>query len=290
LGCLALSKMSAPLIVPIFAALFIVRIIFGPQLEILFLRKKYCLTSRLHQFSVLACSMCIVCLLAVLIIWAAFGFTFKSEQPLNLWPQFAEEKQIAPRLAVWACEQKLLPEPYLYGFAYAMIAAQERVAFLNWEYSLKGWPYFFAYSFLVKTPPSVFLMVMIAALVAARACRRSVKSGCVVRIKKVAYTTAPLLFFMLLYGAAVLTSHINIGHRHILPLYPALYILTGVAGWWPRSGNRAIRWAIPGILCLLIAEMLIAWPNYIAYFNMVAGGPSQAYKHLASVPGFEEHC
>ena len=280
LGCLALSKMSAPLIVPVFAALFIVRIIFGPRLEIVFFKKKYRLSSRLHQLSVLACSMCIVCLLAVLIIWAAFGFTFKSEQPLNLWPQFAEEKQIAPRLAVWACEHELLPEPYLYGFAYAMIASKQRVAFLNGEYSLKGWPYFFAYSFLVKTPPSVFLMVMIAALVAARTCRRSLKSGRFVRIKKVAYKTAPLLCFMLFYGGAALTTHLNIGHRHILPLYPALYILTGAVAWRPRSGNKALKWAIPGILCLLIGEMLFAWPNYIAYFNMAAGGPRQAYKHL----------
>ena len=280
LGCLALSKMSAPLIVPIFAALFIVRIIFGPRLEIIFFKKKYRLSSRLHQFSVLACSMCIACLLAVLIIWAAFGCTFKAGQSQHLWQQIATRQEMAPRLAAWAHEQKLLPEPYLFGFAYAMIASEKRVAFLNGEYSLKGWPHFFAYSFLVKTPPSVFLMVMIAALVAARACRRSLKSGRFVRIKKAAYTTAPLLCFMLIYGVASLTTHLNIGHRHILPLYPALYILTGAVGWWPRSEKRALRWAIPALLCLLIAEMLFAWPNYIAYFNMVAGGPRQAYKHL----------
>jgi hypothetical protein len=280
IGCLALSKMAAPLIIPVLVALCIVRIIFGPPLDIVFFRKKYRLRSRLQQLSVLACSVCIVCSLAVLIIWAAFGFTCKSGQSQNLWQEIAARQEIAPRLAAWAREQKLLPEPYLYGFAYAMIMSQRRAAFLNGKYSTEGWPYFFAYSFLVKTPPSVFLMVMIATLVAARACCQSLKPGRCARIKKLAYKIVPLLFFILFYGAAALTSHLNIGHRHILPLYPALYILAGVAGWWSRSGKRPLRWAIPVILCLLIAEILIAWPNYIAYFNVVQGGPRQAYKHL----------
>ena len=278
-GCLALSKMSAPLIVPVIAVLCGVRILLGPPLDSTFFKKKYRIYSRLRQCSLLACSLLAVCLVAWLMIWAAFGFTFKGAQPQEAWIAIAERQGLGPGLAVWAHEQRALPDDYLYGFAFVMIMAQRRAAFLNGTYSSQGWTYFFPYTFLVKTPLPVFLMLTLA-LGAAMARVRFLKLQRSSGFKRFVYKTTPLIVFMLCYGGAALTSNLNIGHRHLLPLYPALYILAGVAGWCLRSGKKAQTLGIPVVLCLLIAEMLIAWPNYIAYFNVVAGGPRQAYKHL----------
>jgi hypothetical protein len=278
-GCLALSKMSAPLIVPVIAVLCGVRILLGRPLDSIFFKKKYHISSRLRQCSLLVCSLLAVCLVAWLMIWAAFGFTFKGAQPQEAWIAIAERQGLGPGLAVWAHEQRALPDDYLYGFAYVMVMAQRRAAFLNGSYSSQGWPYFFPYTFLVKTPLPIFLMLAIA-FGTAIARVRCIKLRRFAGFKRCAYKIMPLIVFMLCYGGAALTSSLNIGHRHLLPLFPVLYILAGVAGWWSRSGKRALRWGIPVIVSLLIAEILIAWPNYIAYFNVVAGGPRQAYKHL----------
>ena len=35
-----------------------------------------------------------------------------------------------------------------------------------------------------------------------------------------------------IYGTFALTANLNIGHRHLLPIYPALCILAGGAAFW----------------------------------------------------------
>ena len=55
-----------------------------------------------------------------------------------------------------------LPEAYLYGFATTWQAAQYRTAFLNGEYSFTGWPQFFPYCLLVKTPLTLFVLMGLA--------------------------------------------------------------------------------------------------------------------------------
>ena len=114
------------------------------------------------------------------------------------------------------------------------------------------------------------------------------------------------------YSGFALTTHLNIGHRHLLPIYPALCILAGGAAYWiqpilqraarpdapsgrdrrkQRSQARAAARTSPVLVAAVIATAaVLAWhigesvtirPNYLAYFNQLAGGPSQGYKHLA---------
>jgi hypothetical protein len=68
-------------------------------------------------------------------------------------------------------------------------------------------------------------------------------------------------------------ARLNIGHRHILPLYPFLYVL---AGSLPGELRRLLgRPALPvlgaGIL-VLAAETLAVRPYFLSFFNVVAGG------------------
>ncbi len=41
-----------------------------------------------------------------------------------------------------------------------------------------------------------------------------------------------MLALVAVYGIFALTTHLNIGHRHLLPVYPALIILAGGAAFW----------------------------------------------------------
>ena len=88
---------------------------------------------------------------------------------------------------------------------------------------------------------------------------------------------------MAIYWGAAINSRLNIGHRHILPTYPAMFILCGAAGhWFGRQGRLgwAMRAAIIGCLVALAVDCFASYPHYLAYFNRIAGGPSNAYKHL----------
>lgn len=280
LGCLALSKMSAPLIAPVALVLAGIRIAWGPPLRVRLGKFSRHAGGRLHQAVLLACALTVSGLLAVVIIWGAFSFTFKGPQPRQVWHAIAARPEIMPRLAAWARGLRLLPEPYLYGFSYAMIMSQQRAAFLNGRYSTTGWPHFFAYTFLVKTPLSTLALLLCAAAIAARRRLRFRPEKRAVRSTRQAYRLAPLIVFLLCYGAATLASSLNIGHRHLLPAYPALHILAGGIACSAVWRTARLRRGVLALLLLLAAEMLAVWPNYIAYFNILAGGPAQAYRHL----------
>jgi hypothetical protein len=75
-------------------------------------------------------------------------------------------------------------------------------------------------------------------------------------------------------------SNLNIGHRHILPTYPVMFILAGAAGYWFRSGPRGMKWLVSVAMEALAVESLATFPNYLAYFNSIAGGPRHGYQHL----------
>jgi hypothetical protein len=191
----------------------------------------------------------------------------------------ATPRALAPRVLNFIRRHRLLPEAYVYGYATTWKYSQYRGAFLNGQFSLYGWPAFFPYTFLVKTPLPVFGLMLVAAaagLARWRETRRYPGSA-----KGAAYETWPLATLWAVYWAAVIPSHVDIGHRHILATYPPLFILCGVAGPWAAGApTRFLRLALASLLGLLAAEMAFRYPNYLAYFNPVDGGPAQAYRHL----------
>jgi hypothetical protein len=68
-------------------------------------------------------------------------------------------------------------------------------------------------------------------------------------------------------------ANLNIGVRHILPIYPPLFIL---AGWAAATAcarwGRRVAWIIPILLAALATETFHAAPNFLAFFNTPSGG------------------
>jgi hypothetical protein len=89
----------------------------------------------------------------------------------------------------------------------------------------------------------------------------------------------PIWALILVYTAFSLTSHLNIGHRHLLPVYPALFIACGACAYFFRTKSRLAIFS--GILvCWQIAESSSVRPDYLTYFNQIAGGSKNGYRHL----------
>jgi hypothetical protein len=135
--------------------------------------------------------------------------------------------------------------------------------------------FFFPLAFCWKTPVALLAALLAGLVVLAR--RGKVGAA---RWRARLTAIAPLLVLFTVYWAFALTSKLDIGHRHILPVYPPLFILAGglaapgvFAGW--RRG------AIVGGLVagLLFANARIA-PHYLAFFNVLAGGPANGHRLL----------
>jgi hypothetical protein len=198
---------------------------------------------------------------------------------------FAPWAQIMPAHGFWyvffhtAQTWHLLPDAYLQGFAFVLFASAERGAFLNGEYSSTGWPTFFPYAFLVKTPlPQLAAFALAGGAALAVWGRAGWTHAWTERVRRDLYRVAPLAILFTVYWAFSVTSHLNIGHRHILPTYPALFI---VAGLLVRPG--ASRWLAATAAALVVwnaAESARIRPHYLAYFNPIAGGPENGWRHL----------
>jgi len=87
-----------------------------------------------------------------------------------------------------------------------------------------------------------------------------------------------VIFPPLLFLAISITGKIDIGIRHILPILPFFYIFISRL---VKNQNLIFRNVF---LILALAQIIIgilAFPNYIAYFNQLAGGGKSGIRHLA---------
>jgi len=131
--------------------------------------------------------------------------------------------------------------------------------YLLGQYGATGWWYFFPVALSVKTPIAA-LALMLAGLVA-------------LRRRRGALPWMPAAFALGILLPAM-TSHVNIGTRHVLPVYISFSI-------WGALGILHLGRAFRGpALAIGAPAVLLVWmavsgarqhPDYLAYFNEFAG-------------------
>ena len=163
-----------------------------------------------------------------------------------------------------ACARwRLAPVRYLAGLAQEAKKAQGRRSFLLGTISSTGsWAYF-PVAFAVKTPLGT-LAALLATLVVLLDPRSRLR-----RDGELAWLLVPAA----IVTAATVGSRLNIGLRHLLPLYPFLYVLAGsLPGELRRLLGRHSVWLAGGLVLLVASETLIARPYFITFFNAAARG------------------
>jgi hypothetical protein len=82
------------------------------------------------------------------------------------------------------------------------------------------------------------------------------------------------------YSVVCLSSSLNIGHRHMMPIYPVLFVLAGANVFWLRSARPLLQMGLVILLCVTMIESLAVRPHYLAFFNQFMGGPRNGYRYL----------
>ena len=146
------------------------------------------------------------------------------------------------------------------------------MSYLLGQISEHGWWYYFPVAFAVKTPVGLLLGVVLGAigLMIGR-----LKAGAE------AFAAAALTLPAVIFAFFCLRSHIDIGLRHLLPLYAFLHVLIAYA--LLGAGAALRRWQTVGVAVvasLVVLESLAIYPNYLAFFNFVSGGPNAGGRYL----------
>lgn len=185
----------------------------------------------------------------------------------------------------WASSKPVL-RPYAHyftGLAMAMhrAGAGHTTYFLG-EVSNLGWKSYFPVVYLIKVPLAFHILTLIALLYACWLIKKPFWQNTYYRTKSWIISHFPefaMLIFIALYWFVSLNSKLNIGVRHLLPVFPFTILL--VTGF-------TFKWLKPPLLCLkqLLLFGLIFWqmvtviwvfPYFLAYFNELAGGPKEGF-------------
>lgn len=294
LGLLLVTKMSAVLVLPLALGLWGLREWLGQPLHVEGRQdtpvKSF--DERLRYWGIAVAAQLFI---ALLVVWWFYGFrasTFKHAQQgrdrmdTSYAIRGMEEEGFVGAAVVLTNSLGILPQPYLQGFSKIVRRTKTRRSFLNGQYSRTGWKSFFPYCLLVKTPwPTLLFVAAAAGTLAWQSHRDPTDEGSNdtkpwTDVGRVMYHGAPLWAFFIIYWAMAIMSGINIGHRHLLPTYPIMFVFAGAVGYWLRPFQWRAALPIMALAGWLLAESFCCWPNYLAYFNRIAGGSAGAHRHL----------
>lgn len=277
IGMALSSKFSALLLLPITILLLAWRSLDHAPLGWSLGLRTHVIASRLGKAAALSLAFILAAGLALTVVWSVYGFRFAAAPSADLQVN-AERVAIVDRylgqhhalgtIVHTAKRYRLVPESFIDGAAYLAARSVRRGGYLLGERSAHGFAFYFPVAFAAKTPLPVVVLVIpaIASLLLggpSRAwLRRCLGAGAVA------------------YLAVSIAAGLNIGERHLLPLYPLLFIAIGSLSPW-FDGTQARRWPL---FALLGAWYVGAWasisPHYLAYFNELAGGPARGDRIL----------
>jgi 4-amino-4-deoxy-L-arabinose transferase-like glycosyltransferase len=148
---------------------------------------------------------------------------------------------------------------------YSFLLGQERSS---------GWWYFYLVALGVKTPLPLLVTGTAGLAVMANDGWRARDS----------WRTAPAVIFITILTFASLYSHINIGIRHVLVLYPflALGAAYALARMWNglstcphRIGADLGKILLTALVMWQVGTLWRVWPDYLAYFNPSVAHPER---------------
>lgn len=267
-GLALAAKHSTVLLLPIFVILAIYEIVRRRSPE------TGATETRTHQSLRLLGVIAVVMVVAVAILWAFYGFRYAARPgnaqltptPANYLHTIEKYPHEADVIAFME-HHRLMPEAYLFGMTdIVMISRTGRPTFLlGHDYSIGRW-FYFPTVFVIKTTLG-FLLLLVFASAARPLWRREHR-------RELVFLIAPPLLWL----AIAMTSKLDLGLRHILPMFPFLIVLAGAVAWTLIRRSRA--WAVAAVALLVfhMASSLRAYPDYLPYSNEAFGGPSNTYK------------
>ncbi|HUD21034.1 MAG TPA: glycosyltransferase family 39 protein [Candidatus Saccharimonadales bacterium] len=217
----------------------------------------------------------VAAIIAWLVIWAGYGFNTSLAPKVSSFSQsiacsygctnpystgissLADKGYNILRLV-------LVPKDFYKGLALVLThTSNGNGSFLLGHTSQTGWWYYFPILFFTKTPIPTLLLFALAITWLARGKIDRSKGG------------------FLAVGAAVwmifaMDSKADLGLRHILPIYPLLFILAG--GLLANETTKAVRNVAWILAALLLVEFVRIQPFDMGYYNQFVGGSYHGYK------------
>ncbi|HLJ77455.1 MAG TPA: glycosyltransferase family 39 protein [Acidobacteriaceae bacterium] len=212
--------------------------------------------------------------IAVVILWAFYGFRYAA-RPAGLALSTPLAAYVGPlnhfdaSVVLFFARYHLLPESYLMGLVDVKRMAQWYPTFIFGKVHAHGVWYYFPAVILIKT--TLGLLALCALAIFAAATRQ------IGHTRELAYVVAPPLVYLLI----AMASGIDIGARHILPVYTMAFIFAGAGVAALGRQSRRWVWVAAVLVAAHIAGSLLTYPNQMAFANIAWGGAKSTHKLLS---------
>lgn len=221
----------------------------------------------------LTASLAAIGTISLVVLWSMYGFRFaarpaglKVNPPL---PEFVQQMgHGSSRVVLLVDRLHLLPESYLYGIADISSVGTIPTVIFGKYYPSARW-FYFPSVFVVKSTLALLLLCCLLPLCA--------KLWGKPFTREMSFLVIPPAVYLIV----AMSSGINYGIRHLLPIYPFLIVLVSFAAWNFGQRHRALAAVVAALVVFHAASSLRAFPNYIAYSNELWGGPAKTHEILA---------
>jgi tetratricopeptide (TPR) repeat protein len=274
-GLALATKHSSVLLFPMLALLALVEIFASSPLASSTATPEHPLYSRRQSAARLAVALFIVAAISVFVLWSWYGFRYAARPVgLSLNPSMSAMLARVPsplegRALGLIDRLHLLPQSYTYGFAHVLIQSKAFTSYLlGVIYPHPVW-FYFPIAMLIKSTLTFLALLGITlwAIVTGRLRAR----------REILTMVIPAAVYMVF----AMAGGMNIGVRHVLPVYIFLSVL--IAGAASILIQRNPRW-LPVVIVLLAFQavsVLHAFPAYVSYANEAFGGPANVHNYLS---------
>jgi len=233
----------------------------------------------------------------IFVIWPVYQFhvlNYPAKKQLSDTAFLLGSSPLGPlkKLCIFLADKPVLRA--LGHYFLGLLMATQRTASGNTVYFMNmmsgaGWWYYFPVVYFLKIPLAFHILTLISLILTSIFID---KPFWVETKKRVSgwilnhFTEFSMLVFLAIYWLVSISGRLNIGIRHILPIFPFTYILVSLG---LAFGLREIkRPELKKILVFLIAilmgwyvgSFLNSYPYFLSYFNEIAGGTENGYKYV----------
>lgn len=210
-------------------------------------------------------------------------------------------------LTIWMADKPILRGYSQYLLGLLMVSQRSSAGNTGYywgEVSAVGWKSYFPMAYLLKEQLAFHVLTLFVLLIALRSLLRQHEKNIESFIEwaRDNFFIFMSLLFIGIYWIMSITSPLNIGVRHIMPTLPFIYFLVarGLILWihryaysdpqdwreWFHSIYERFIGSIPkyffaaSMLGWIFLEMILAFPYYLSYYNVLGGGAENGYKFI----------
>lgn len=222
--------------------------------------------------------------ISVVVLWASYGFRYAARPDgLALNPTMAALLKRVPSgtsAAVLGAVDRmhLLPQSYTYGMAHVLVQSKAFASYvMGTVYPHPVW-FYFPVAMAIKSTLTFLVLFAVSLWVVASGRLACTGGSDRVRARRgVAYMLVPAGVYMVF----AMAGGMNIGVRHVLPVYVFLAVLIGGAASALMARDRRWMYGVVALLVFQAVSVLHAMPAYVSYANELWGGPAEVHRYLS---------